>query len=163
MASAENALRTAGLRVTRPRLAVLEALTDTPHATADQVAQRVRATLGSVSTQAVYDVLAAEVRAGLLRRIEPAGSPARYERRTGDNHHHLVCRLCGVVSDVDCSVGAAPCLTPADMSGFAVEEAEVVYWGRCPDCQRPDVAATTPGGNPHQSPEPNAPTEKRTR
>lgn len=137
MPSAESALRAAGLRVTKPRLAVLEFLTVKPHATADQVAQRVRADLGSVSTQAVYDVLAAGVRVGLLRRIEPAGSPARFERRTGDNHHHLVCRSCGTVSDVDCVDGAAPCLTPNDLAGYAVDEAEVVFWGTCPKCRRP--------------------------
>ena len=128
-------LRAVGLRVTAPRVAVLEALVAEPHSTADDVAGRVRETLGSVSTQAVYDVLRACVTAGLVRRIEPAGSSARYETRTGDNHHHLVCRICGLVADVDCAVGDTPCLEPAELAGFAVDEAEVVFWGLCPDCQ----------------------------
>ncbi|MEU7525324.1 Fur family transcriptional regulator [Saccharothrix sp. NPDC042600] len=128
-------LKDAGLRVTAPRIAVLEWLAAHPHATAEQVAAGVRARLGTVSTQAVYDVLHACSRTGLLRRIEPAGSPARYETRTGDNHHHLVCRRCGRTEDVDCVHGAAPCLRPAGPSGFAVEEAEVLFWGLCPDCQ----------------------------
>ncbi|WP_194838338.1 Fur family transcriptional regulator [Nocardia sp. XZ_19_369] len=128
-------LRAAGLRVTAPRVAVLEAVAATPHADADRVAATVRAALGSVSTQAVYDVLHACVHAGLLRRIEPAGSAARYEARTGDNHHHLVCRNCGTVVDVDCVVGSAPCLEPDDAHGFSVDEAEVVFWGLCPTCR----------------------------
>src|SRR5690606_17457714 len=127
-------LRAAGLRVTAPRVAVLNALIDHPHSTADEVAQRVREALGSGSTQAVYDVLRACVSAGLVRRIEPAGSSARYETRAGDNHHHLVCRVCSRVSDVDCVVGAAPCLEPADVMGYQIDEAEVVFWGICPDC-----------------------------
>ncbi|MFB9612183.1 Fur family transcriptional regulator [Kutzneria kofuensis] len=129
-------LRTAGLRVTAPRLAVLEWLSGHPHTTADQVATGVRDQIGSVSTQAVYDVLNACVRADLVRRIEPAGSPARFETRTGDNHHHLVCRSCGRTEDVDCVVGPAPCLEPSDTMGFEVAEAEVVFWGYCPDCKR---------------------------
>ncbi|MDQ6849345.1 MAG: transcriptional repressor [Actinomycetota bacterium] len=133
--SSEAALRAAGLRVTKPRVAVLDALAVQPHATADLVARQVRTTLGQVSTQAVYDVLAACVDAGLVRRIEPAGSPARFETRTGDNHHHLVCRACGRTTDVDCVTGARPCLTPDHDSGYAVDEAEVVFWGTCPDCQ----------------------------
>lgn len=128
-------LRAAGLRVTAPRVAVLTAVGAHPHTDADRVAAEVRAQLGSVSTQAVYDVLKACVNAGLLRRIEPAGSPARYETRTGDNHHHLVCRGCGVVVDVDCVVGQAPCLTPSDDHGFLVDEAEVVFWGVCAQCR----------------------------
>ncbi|HTI20590.1 MAG TPA: Fur family transcriptional regulator [Kutzneria sp.] len=128
-------LRTAGLRVTAPRLAVLEWLSGHPHTTADQVAGGVRDQIGSVSTQAVYDVLNACVRADLVRRIEPAGSPARFETRTGDNHHHLVCRGCGRTEDVDCVVGPAPCLEPSDSMGFDVVEAEVVFWGYCPECQ----------------------------
>lgn len=128
-------LRAAGLRVTAPRVAVLNALLDQPHSTADETAQRVREALGSVSTQAVYDVLRACVSAGLVRRIEPAGSSARYETRAGDNHHHLVCRICSRVSDVDCVVGTAPCLEPADELGFYVDEAEVVFWGVCSDCR----------------------------
>jgi len=133
--SSDMALRHAGLRVTRPRVAVLDALVENPHATADVVARVVRISLGNVSTQAVYDVLAACVDAGLVRRIEPAGSPARFERRTGDNHHHLVCRVCGLTTDVDCTVGATPCLTPSDDAGYALDEAEVVFWGLCPSCQ----------------------------
>jgi Fur family transcriptional regulator, stress-responsive regulator len=133
--SADTALRAAGLRVTRPRVAVLDVLAEHPHETVDVVAEKVRATLGTVSTQAVYDVLAACVRAGIVRRIEPAGSPARFETRTADNHHHLVCRSCGRVADVDCAAGARPCLAPGDAAGYAVDEAEVVFWGLCPGCQ----------------------------
>lgn len=121
--------------MTAPRVAVLNALAAAPHSAADDVASRVRQELGSVSTQAVYDVLHACVKAGLVRRIEPAGSSARYETRTGDNHHHLVCRVCGRVADVDCAVGEKPCLEPSDLDGFAVDEAEVVFWGVCADCQ----------------------------
>ncbi|MEO6020458.1 MAG: Fur family transcriptional regulator [Knoellia sp.] len=127
-------LRTASLRVTRPRMAVLEAVWAHPHADADTVARAARAELGTVSTQAVYDVLAALSRAGLIRRIEPAGSPARYEGRTGDNHHHIVCRQCGEIADVDCAVGEAPCLNATDSHGFVIDEAEVTYWGLCPTC-----------------------------
>ncbi|WP_216893987.1 Fur family transcriptional regulator [Nocardia alni] len=127
-------LRAAGLRVTAPRVAVLDVVVAQPHSDADRVTAAVRERLGSVSTQAVYDVLRACVGAGLLRRIEPAGSAARYETRTGDNHHHLVCRSCGTVVDVDCVVGSAPCLEPSDAHGFAIDEAEVVFWGLCPDC-----------------------------
>lgn len=127
-------LKTAGLRITAPRVAVLEWLADHPHATADQVADGVRKALGSVSTQAVYDVLGACTNAHLVRRIEPAGHPARFETRTGDNHHHVVCRSCGRTQDVDCVHGAAPCLEPSDAAGFAVDEAEVVFWGLCPAC-----------------------------
>jgi len=128
-------LREHGLRVTTPRLAVLDALEAHAHLGADQVLQRVRATQPTVSVQAVYDVLHALTDAGLLRRIEPAGHPARYERRTGDNHHHVVCHGCGAVDDVDCAVGHAPCLTPSSTSGFAVETAEVTFWGLCPTCR----------------------------
>ncbi|GJJ19955.1 Fur family transcriptional regulator [Mycolicibacterium mageritense] len=134
-------LRAVGLRVTAPRVAVLEALAAEPHSTADDVAGRVRQTLGSVSTQAVYDVLRACVNAGLVRRIEPAGSSARYETRATDNHHHLVCRVCGRVADVDCAVGHAPCLEPSELAGFAVDEAEVVFWGVCPECQAANSTA----------------------
>lgn len=136
-ASRSSLLRDAGLRVTQPRLAVLQALESRPHAAADTVLQAVRATL-PVSTQAVYDVLNALADKGVVRRFQPAGSVARYELRTGDNHHHVVCRSCGAVTDVDCSVGAAPCLeVPADpaLDGFAVDEAEVTFWGVCPACQ----------------------------
>jgi Fur family transcriptional regulator, stress-responsive regulator len=131
-------LRERGLRVTAPRLAVLETLDRHPHAHADDVLTAVRRSLPTVSVQAVYDVLRALTDAGLVRRIEPAGHPARYERRVADNHHHVVCRSCGVLDDVDCSVGHAPCLTPSSTSGFAVETAEVTYWGLCPACRPPD-------------------------
>lgn len=130
------ALRAAGLRVTGPRLAVLSEVTDRKHVAADEVAQAVRDRLGTISTQAVYDVLGALTRAGLVRRIEPAGSPARYETRVGDNHHHVVCRSCGAITDVDCVIGEAPCLSPADASGFVIDEAEVTFWGLCPACKR---------------------------
>ncbi len=129
-------LRAAGLRVTAPRVATLDWLAGHPHATADQVARGVRERLGSVSTQAIYDVLHACTQTGLLRRIEPAGHPARFETRTADNHHHLVCRVCGRTEDVDDVAGADPCLEPVDSAGFVVEQAEVVFWGCCPDCAR---------------------------
>ncbi|MFD6155820.1 Fur family transcriptional regulator [Nocardia sp. NPDC060256] len=132
---AQAQLRAAGLRVTAPRIAVLDAVAAAPHTDADRVAATVRRSLGSVSTQAVYDVLRACVNAGLLRRIEPAGSAALYETRAGDNHHHLVCRSCGTVVDIDCAVGSAPCLAPGDDHGFAIDEAEVVFWGLCPTCR----------------------------
>jgi Fur family transcriptional regulator, stress-responsive regulator len=128
-------LRGAGLRVTAPRVAVLKVLAAHPHSTADDIIAHVRDALGSVSTQAVYDVLRACVGAGLVRRIEPAGSSALYETRAGDNHHHLVCRACGAVTDVDCIVGDAPCLDPSDLAGFDVDEAEVVFWGTCANCR----------------------------
>ena len=129
------ALRDAGLRVTAPRVAVLAEMADGKHVTADQVALAVRGRLGTISTQAVYDVLGALTRAELLRRIEPAGSPARYETRVGDNHHHVVCRACGAIADVDCVVGEPPCLSPPTAGGFVIDEAEVTFWGLCPDCQ----------------------------
>lgn len=130
-----TALRSAGLRITAPRIAALEALESMPHATADQVAGAVRARLGGVSTQTVYDTLRVCADRGLLRRIEPAGSPVRYESRTADNHHHLVCRGCGTVRDVDCVVGQAPCLTPDRDHGFVIDEAEVTFWGLCENCR----------------------------
>lgn len=130
----ERLLRGVALRVTRPRVAVLSAVHDHPHADTDSIIGIVRADLGGVSHQAVYDVLRALTVAGLLRRIEPPGSVARYETRVGDNHHHLVCRSCGAIADVDCAVGATPCLTASDDHGFAIDEAEVIYWGLCPDC-----------------------------
>lgn len=133
--SPEELLRQHGLRVTRPRVAVLEILDEGGHLEVDEIATRVRGRLDSVSTQAVYDVLGALARGGLARRIEPAGSPARYERRAGDNHHHVVCRGCGTVADVDCVVGQAPCLDPSSTHGFVVDEAEVTFWGLCPRCQ----------------------------
>jgi Fur family transcriptional regulator, stress-responsive regulator len=140
-AEPQELLRDAGLRVTKPRLSVLGWLWGNPHSTADQVANAVRHELGSVSTQAVYDVLNACTEAGLLRRIEPAGHPARFETRVADNHHHLVCRACGRTEDVDCVHGSAPCLTPASSAGYAVDEAEVVFWGQCPDCRSSETAS----------------------
>jgi Fur family transcriptional regulator, stress-responsive regulator len=131
----EQSLRAAGLRVTRPRLAVLEAVRRLPHADTDSIIAEARATLGELSHQAVYDVLRVLSQAGLVRRIQPSGSVARYESRVGDNHHHVVCRGCGTVADVDCAVGEAPCLTASDANGFVIEEAEVIYWGLCPDCK----------------------------
>lgn len=133
--AAARRLREVGLRVTAPRVAVLEVLDGHPHAGADTVAAQVRNRIGRVSTQAVYDVLGACADAGLVRRIEPAGSAARFETRAGDNHHHLVCRSCGRITDVDCAVGVPPCLTPDDDAGYQLDEAEIVFWGRCPDCQ----------------------------
>lgn len=127
-------LRDAGLRVTRPRTAVIDELLHQPHADADAISTAVRARLGKVSKQAIYDVLYALHGAGIVRRIEPAGSPALFELYRGDNHHHLVCRRCGAIADVDCAVGEAPCLDPTQTHGFAVDEAEVVYWGTCPAC-----------------------------
>jgi Fur family ferric uptake transcriptional regulator len=128
-------LRHAGLRVTAPRLAVMGAVRERPHATVEEIAAGARERAGSVSTQAVYDVLRALATAGLAHRIEPAGSPARFELRVGDNHHHVVCRACGSVADVDCAVGHAPCLIPEDASGYFVDQADVTYWGLCPACQ----------------------------
>jgi Fe2+ or Zn2+ uptake regulation protein len=129
------ALRNAGLRVTASRVAVLSEVTEGKHMTADQVGLGARDRVGTISTQAVYDILGALTRAGVVRRIEPAGSPARYETRVADNHHHVVCRSCGAITDVDCVVGESPCLSPADASGFVIDEAEVTFWGLCPACQ----------------------------
>ncbi|ADD41575.1 Fur family transcriptional regulator [Stackebrandtia nassauensis] len=130
----EQLLRQNGLRVTRQRLAVLAVLGEGGHPTVDEIVQRARKRVGSLSTQAVYNVLTMLDDAGLARRIEPAGSNARFEARVGDNHHHLVCRDCGQVEDVDCAVGEVPCLAAADSHGFVIDEAEVIYWGRCPRC-----------------------------
>jgi Fur family transcriptional regulator, stress-responsive regulator len=130
----QQLLRGAALRITRPRLAVLNAVHGHPHADTDSIIRASRRDLPEVSHQAVYDVLRALTDAGLVRRIQPSGSVARYEARVGDNHHHVVCRSCGTIADVDCAVGAAPCLTMSDDHGFSVDEAEVIYWGRCPDC-----------------------------
>ena len=135
----EQLLRESDLRVTRQRVAVLGAVYAHPHADTDSLISVVRADHGDVSHQAVYDALRALTNAGLLRRIEPAGSAARYESRVADNHHHVVCRSCGAVEDVDCAVGDAPCLTAADDRGYAIDEAEVVYWGLCPDCSTDSV------------------------
>jgi Fur family ferric uptake transcriptional regulator len=135
-------LRTADLRVTRPRLAVLEAVYAQPHADTETIFSAVRGGLPEVSRQAVYDVLGALTTVGLVRRIQPSGLVARYESRVGDNHHHVVCRTCGVIADIDCAVGDAPCLTPSDddnvLDGFVLDEAEVVYWGLCPECSTAD-------------------------
>jgi Fe2+ or Zn2+ uptake regulation protein len=130
----EGMLRTAALRVTRPRLAVLSAVHAYPHADTETLIGVVRRDNAEVSHQAVYDVLRVLTDVGLVRRFQPEGSVARYEARVGDNHHHLVCRSCGAIADVDCPVGAAPCLTAGDDAGFTVDEAEVIYWGRCPEC-----------------------------
>lgn len=139
-------LRGNGLHVTAQRLAVLRATTARPHSTADDLAAVVRAEIGAVSRQAVYDALAVLGERGLIRRIQPAGSPARYEDRVGDNHHHLICRGCNRMVDVDCAVGYTPCLTAADAAGYEIDEAEVIYWGRCPACVAgsTEVASTNP-------------------
>lgn len=131
----ESSLRAVSLRVTRPRVAVLSAVRERPHADTDAIIGAVRATTGEVSHQAVYDVLRALTAAGLVRRIQPSGSVARYEARIGDNHHHVVCRVCGAIADVDCATGAAPCLTASEDHGFAIDEAEVIYWGTCSGCR----------------------------
>jgi Fe2+ or Zn2+ uptake regulation protein len=151
-ADLERSLRAAGLRVTRPRLAVLDAVHAHPHVDTEALIGAARARLGAVSHQAVYDVLRVLTDRGLVRRIQPQGSVARYEARVDDNHHHLVCRVCGAISDVDCATGAAPCLTPSDGQGFMVDEAEVIYWGTCPSCaagpttsSHPDRPATERG------------------
>lgn len=138
----EALLRRHGLQVTAQRLAVLRAVSGLRHSTADDVDKAVRTEIGAVSRQAVYDALAAFTEHGLLRRIQPAGSPARYETRVGDNHHHLVCRTCKRMVDVDCAVGETPCLTAEDDRGYEIDEAEVIYWGRCPECS----TAVTPTG-----------------
>jgi Fe2+ or Zn2+ uptake regulation protein len=138
-------LRQHNLNVTAQRVAVLRAVSANPHTTADGVAEAVRGHLGTISKQSVYDTLGLLAERGLVRRIQPVGSPARYEDRVGDNHHHLACRGCGAVVDVDCAVGDVPCLTAADDHGFDIDEAEVVYWGRCPQCRNlaaPRDAAT---------------------
>ena len=135
-------LRAADLRATRPRLAVLAAVADNPHADTDALIGLVRSALPDVSRQAVYDVLAALTKVGLVRQIQQSGSVARYETRVGDNHHHIVCRSCGDIGDVDCAVGEVPCLTPADNSGFVVDEAEVIYWGLCPDCSAEGISTS---------------------
>lgn len=140
-------LRQRGLQVTAQRLAVFRAVTSRPHIAADVVAEMARAEIGAISLQSVYDALGVLVEAGLVRRIQPAGSPARFEGRVGDNHHHLICRICGRVVDVDCAVGSAPCLTAVHDMGYEIDEAEVAYWGRCPSCRaksRRKRAGTTP-------------------
>ena len=137
-------LRQHGIQVTAQRLAVLRAVSAQPHVTADAVAVAVRSEIGAISVQAVYDALGVLVESRLVRRIQPAGSPARYEDRVGDNHHHLICRVCGRVVDVDCAVGDAPCLAAADDNGYEIDEAEVAYWGRCPDCVAQTATAKSP-------------------
>ena len=141
-------LRRHGLQVTAQRLAVLRAVSDRPHSTADDIYMIVRVDLGAISRQAVYDALAALTDRGILRRIQPAGSPARYEDRVDDNHHHLICRTCRRMIDVDCAVGETPCLTAADDAGYEVDEAEVIYWGRCPECV--GAASASPGAPSNQ-------------
>jgi Fur family transcriptional regulator, stress-responsive regulator len=133
-------LREHGVHVTAQRLAVLRAVSSHPHRTAEEVGEHVRAEIGTISRQAVYDALGILADNGLLRRIQPAGSPARYECRVGDNHHHLICRSCGKTADVDCTVGNAPCLTPADAAGYQIDEAEVIFWGKCPECLAADLS-----------------------
>jgi Fur family ferric uptake transcriptional regulator len=147
--SAEK-LRQRGIQVTAQRLAVLRAVSGQPHITADAVAEIVRTEIGAISLQSVYDALGLLVAEGLIRRIQPAGSAARYEDRVGDNHHHLICRICGRVVDVDCAVGSAPCLKAVDDRGYEIDEAEVAYWGRCPDCVEGSRAA--PSGDPPPGP-----------
>ena len=134
-ANAADLLRRHGIQVTAQRLAVLRAVSGHPHVTADAVAEAVRGEIGAISLQSVYDALAILAAQGLIRRIQPAGSPARFEDRVGDNHHHLICRICGKVVDVDCAVGSTPCLTAHDDRGYEIDEAEVAYWGRCPQCR----------------------------
>ena len=147
--SPERHLRAAGLRVTAGRIALLSALDDAPHSDAAALLARLRAADATTSIQSVHNVLGDLTAAGLLRKIEPAGSAARYERRVGDNHHHIVCTSCGAVADIDCVVGHAPCLTPSDTAGFAVTTAEVTFWGVCADCQR---AAPFPHDSPPAPP-----------
>jgi Fur family transcriptional regulator, stress-responsive regulator len=147
VAELERLLRAAGLRVTRPRLAVFAAVHASPHVDTEALILAARARLGAVSHQAVYDVLQALTERGLVRRIQPQGSVARYEARVGDNHHHQVCRSCGAISDVDCATGEPPCLTPSDGGGFVVDEAEVIYWGRCHACAAGSAIAPHPDGS----------------
>lgn len=134
--SSDNAalLRRNDMQVTAQRLAILQAVSDRPHSTADEIDKVVRAAIGAISPQSVYNAVGTLSDKGLIRRIQPPGSPARFEDRVGDNHHHLICRGCGRVTDVDCAVGHAPCLTAADDAGYVIDEAEVIYWGRCPEC-----------------------------
>ncbi len=144
-------LRRHGLQVTAQRLAVLRAVSEEPHSTADDIHRVVRAEIGAISRQAVYDALGALTDKDLLRRIQPAGSPARYEDRVADNHHHLICRACGKMVDIDCAVGETPCLTAADDSGYEIDEAEVIYWGRCPACVAGNTAKQAKVNRNHTS------------
>lgn len=141
-------LKAMGVQVTAQRLAVLRAVTERPHCTADEVADDVRMMIGAISRQGVYDALATLSERGIIRRIQPAGSPARYEDRVGDNHHHMICRKCWSTSDVDCAVGQAPCLAAMDTSGFQIEEAEVIYWGTCAACL---AKALSPSSHGHST------------
>ena len=134
-------LRDHGVQVTAQRLALLRAVSHRPHATADELTEDVKTAIGTVSRQAIYDSLGVLVDHDLVRRIQPAGSPARYENRVGDNHHHLICRSCRLMFDIDCAVGEVPCLTADDDHGFEIDEAEVIYWGRCPSCRKVDAVA----------------------
>ena len=162
-------LRQRGIQVTAQRLAVLRAVAGQPHITADAVAEVVRTEIGAISLQSVYDALGLLVSEGLIRRIQPSGSPARFEDRVGDNHHHLICRTCGRVVDIDCAIGSAPCLTPIDDRGYEIDEAEVAYWGRCPDCleqsrsasrgDRSTAARQGPRRNPRARSPTNPPTD----
>jgi Fe2+ or Zn2+ uptake regulation protein len=147
-----DGLRSRGLRVTAARLAVYRAVAELPgHPDVERIAAQVRGDLGTVSRQAVYDGLSLLTSAGLLRRIEPAGSPARYETRVGDNHHHVVCRGCGATRDIDCAVGVAPCLEPSDTGGFAIDEAEITFWGLCPSCHKgAETGNRTAGATGHR-------------
>ncbi len=140
--SPDSTLRDHGLQVTAQRLAVLRTVRQRAHSTADDVCEQVRAEIGAISRQSVYDALSILSEKGIIRRIQPAGSPARYEDRVGDNHHHLICRACGTMQDIDCAVGRTPCLTPAETFGYDVDEAEVIYWGTCPACR----SASAPPG-----------------
>nr|WP_043726581.1 Fur family transcriptional regulator [Nocardia asiatica] len=140
----QQMLRGVSLRVTRPRVAVLSAVHQHPHADTESIIRAVRSDLPEVSHQTVYDSLNALTAVGLVRRIQPSGSVARYETRVGDNHHHVVCRACGAIGDVDCVVGAAPCLSASDDSGFSIDEAEVIYWGLCPDCLESQASRSQP-------------------
>lgn len=146
-AALQQQLRHHGVQVTAQRLAIMRAVAARPHSTADVLADDVRSVLGSISRQAVYDTLGVLVDKQLIRRIQPAGSAARYEDRVGDNHHHLICRGCGLMFDVDCAVGDVPCLIADDDHGFEIDEAEVVYWGRCPSCRTADTTATRNAGD----------------
>ena len=150
MIDPSDLLRDRGIQVTAQRLAVLRAVSTDPHITADAVAEAVRREIGAISLQSVYDALGVLVEGQLIRRIQPAGSPARFETRVGDNHHHLICRLCGRVVDVDCAVGTAPCLTATDDQGYEIDEAEVAYWGRCPDCVKKSTRRAAPKSRRHR-------------
>jgi len=144
----DQLLRQHGVQVTAQRLAIMRAVSSRPHATADELADEVRSLIGSISRQAVYDTLGVLVAKHLIRRIQPAGSAARYEVRVGDNHHHLICRVCGSTFDIDCAVGEVPCLTADDDHGFEIDEAEVIYWGRCPTCRKAAPAAARSATQP---------------